>query len=115
MAWMTTAEIKTYNNILVTDYDARIDLFNPIAEKRVISFINRPDQETCPEGYEYDYARYVWLLVSQSDSTNTGKDVKSQSMDGESITYTDNKYGIANASTIQEALNKFKPIVVRYR
>ena len=113
MAWMTTALIKTYNNITVTDYDTRIDLFNPMAENRVISYIRRPDQDTCPLGYEYDYARFVWLYVSQGDSTKTGKDVKSKSIDGESISYGDIN-DMSNASTIKSALAKFKPLQLRY-
>ena len=116
MAWMTTAEIKTYNKITVTDYDTDIDLWNPIAEAKVKSYTNKPDQDTLWDGYQYDYARYVYLLSTQYVSTNTGKEAKSQSMDGESITYKDSADDSSMiASTIDGALHKFKPLVKKYR
>ena len=114
MAWMTTAEVKLYNKITVATYDTDIDLWNPIAEARVKMYTNKSDQDILWDGYQYDYARYVFLIATQYSSTNTGKEAKSQSMDGESITYKDTDSN-SIAATIDGALHKFKPLVKKYR
>jgi hypothetical protein len=75
MAWMTTAEIKTYLGIITTDYDTQIDLYNPVAHQ--------------------------------------SGNVKSQSFDGESISYGDSKH-TDNAKTSDEQLKKFKPLKKKY-
>ena len=95
MAWMTTAEIKTYLGIVDATYDTQIDLYNPVAESRVTSFINPITIEDVvyelPLGYQSHYARLVWLMIGEGSINVASSNVKSQSFDGESITYGDVK------------------------
>ena len=117
--WLTTAEIKTLLDITTTDYDTKIDLFNPISQDRVERYIyptiiDEEEGETLPVAYTPHYARLVWLMLNEGSTSVSTKDVKSQSMDGESITYTDKK-----DSDIQETsdaqLIKFLPLRKRYQ
>jgi len=96
MTWLTTAEIKTLLKITVTDYDADIDLYNPIAQSRVEDYIlptviDEDEGETLPTGYTPYYARYVWLVIGEAGIVIPLSNVKSQSFDGESVSYGDTK------------------------
>lgn len=118
MAWMTTAEIKTYLGLIDTIYDAQIDLYNPIAQSRVESYIlptviNEDDLETLPIAYEPAYSRYVFLMLSEGSINIQAGNVKAQSFDGESISYGDST-NTSNAKTSDEQLKKFKPLKKRY-
>lgn len=117
--WLTTAEIKTLLNITVTDYDTRIDLFNPIAQDRVERYIyptiiNEEEGEALPVAYTPHYARLVWLMLNEGSISVATNKVKSQSMDGESITYMDKK-DTDLQDTSDSQLTKFLPLRKRYQ
>ncbi len=118
MAWMTTAEIKALLGITDTTYDTQIETFNPIAQARVEHYIlpcviDEDESETLPTGFQPAYARMVWLMLNEgSTSVGTGN-VKSQSFDGQSISYGDTN-AQTMAITSDEQLKKFKPLKGRY-
>ncbi|MCP4254842.1 MAG: hypothetical protein GY775_15845 [Candidatus Scalindua sp.] len=118
MAWMTTTEIKNLLGITDATYDTQIDTFNPIAQARVEHYIlpcviNESNSETLPTGFQPAYARMVWLMLNEGSITVGAGNVKSQSFDGQSITYGDtNSQSIA--STSDQQLLKFKPLKGRY-
>jgi hypothetical protein len=118
MAWMTTSEIKALLGITDTTYDTQIDTFNPLAQDRVECYIlptviDEDEGETLPTGYTPYYARLVWLMLSEGSINVVSTNIKSQSFDGESITYGDSKStDIAKSS--DEQLKKFKPLKKRY-
>jgi len=119
MAWLTTAEIKTLLGLVDTTYDAQIAIYNPIAQNRVESYIyptviDEDEGETLPIGYNPAYARYVFLLLSEGSITITAGTVKSQSMDGESVTYGDEKKTDI-LSTSDAQLTKFFPLRRKYQ
>jgi len=118
MAWMTTAEIKVLLDISDTTYDTQIDLFNPIAQDRVECYIlstviDEDEGETLPTGYTPYYARLVWLMLSEGSINLGGGNVKSQSFDGESVSYGDTG-SQDNSTTSDQQLRKFKPLKKRY-
>lgn len=118
MAWMTTAEIKAYLGLTDATYDTQIDLYNPVAQNRVECYIlptviDEDEGEDLPLGYEPIYSRYVWLMLSEGSISIQSGNVKSQSFDGESISYGDSTH-TDNAKTSDEQLKKFKPLKKRY-
>ena len=118
MAWLTTAEIKTYLGITSTDYDTQIDLYNPVAQNRVESYIlptviDEDNGETLAVGYYPSYARLVFLMLSEGAVSLASGNVISRSFDGESISYGDSK-ATDIAKTSDEQLKKFKPLKKRY-
>jgi len=118
MAWLTTEQIKTYLGITLTDYDTQIDLYNPVAQNRVESYIlptviDESLSETLPIGYHPSYARLVFLMLSEGAISLASGNVTSRSFDGESISYGDSKTTDI-AKTSEEQLKKFKPLKKRY-
>ena len=118
MAWMTTAEIKALLGITDATYDAQIDLYNPIAQDRVESYIlptviDEDEGETLPTGYQPYYARLVWLMINEGSISLGGGNVTSQSFDGESVSYGDTMRS-DNSRTSEEQLKKFRPLKKRY-
>ena len=118
MAWMTTAEIKALLGITDTTYDTQIDTFNPLAQDRVECYtlptvIDEDEGETLPPGYTPYYARLVWLMLNEGSINIQAGNVKSQSFDGESISYGDSNH-TDNAKTSDEQLKKFKPLKKKY-
>ena len=112
MAWMTTEEIKSYLNITDATYDTDIDKYNPVAEDRLNSYLNK-HLEDLPLGYEPAYSRLVWLFIAEAGTSTNGGNVKSQSFDGQSITYGDfTVYDIS--STSNQQLSKFNPLRKKY-
>jgi hypothetical protein len=116
--WLTTAEIKALLKITITTYDNDIDTFNPIAQDRVECYIlptviDEDEGETLPVGYTPYYARYVWLLIGEADISIQAGNIKSQSFDGESISYGDSSH-TDNSKTSDEQLKKFKPLKKKY-
>lgn len=119
MAWQTTEEIKALLGLTDTTYDAQIEIYNPIAQNRVESYIlptviNEDEEETLPVGYTPYYARLVWLMLNEGSISVTTGSIKSQSMDGESITYGDEK-NTDILSTSDAQLAKFLPLRKSYR
>ena len=119
MAWLTTEEIKALMGLTDTTYDAQIEIYNPIAQNRVESYIlptviNEDEEETLPIGYTPYYARLVWLMLNEGSISVATGSVKSQSMDGESITYGDEK-STDMLSTSDAQLVKFLPLRKSYR
>ncbi|MGB3512167.1 MAG: hypothetical protein WBA93_23600 [Microcoleaceae cyanobacterium] len=117
--WLTTAEIKALLDITTTDYDAQIDTYNPIAQDSVERYIcptviNEDEGETLPVGYTPHYARLVWLMLNEGSTSISTNKVKSQSMDGESITYADKK-GTDIQETSDAQLKKFLPLRRSYQ
>ena len=117
--WQTTAQVKALLGITATTYDTQIDIYNPIAQDRVENYIyptviDESEGETLHAGYTPAYARLVWLMLKEGSITLATNQVKSQSMDGESITYSDKKdTDIQQTSDAQ--LKKFLPLRRRYQ
>lgn len=117
--WMTTAEIKTYLGLTDTTYDTQIDLYNPVAQSRVESFIgytfedDEDGNDTFPLAYEPCYSRLVWNYIQESGIKTGSSQVKSQSFDGESVSYADRKT-TDQANTVGESLECFKPLKKRF-
>lgn len=115
MAWMTTADIKSYLGITDATYDTQIDKYNPVAQSRVEQYIGR--YEECeyflPLGFEPDYSRLVWLMINEASIDIKGGNVKSWAFDGESVSYGDATSKDV-AKTSNEQLLKFNPLVKRY-
>lgn len=105
---LTTAEIKTYLQITSTDYDALIDLYNPICFDRVMSYLRRSNYEL-PIGYNQIYSKYVLLTAFEANDKKGSGNVKSKSFDGQSITYGDTTINDI-AKTSGEQLKKFAPL-----
>jgi hypothetical protein len=120
MAWMTTAEIKVLLGIPVgtITYDDQITLFNPIAQDRVECYIlptvyDEDESESIPLGYTPYYARLVWLMIGEGSTIIQAGNVKSQSFDGESVSFGDTKSS-DNSKTSDEQLKKLKPLKKKY-
>lgn len=111
--WISTLEIKILLGIVTTDYDVQIELFNPIAQARVESYIHPNVIDSLPSGFTPSYARLVYLMLSEGSVDVSSGNVKAQSFDGESISYGDVK-STDIAKTSDEQLRKFKPLKKRY-
>ncbi len=104
--WLSLAEIKAYTKITDTSQDADIQfqLDNFRAQSVVIDYIDQDEDYALPVAYEQRFAKYVLYLVSEMQpTTSSNRAIKTQSFDGQSITYEDS----GGTSTTTGSLSMF--------
>ena len=109
MAWLTTAEIKTYLRLTDATYDTQIDLYNPVAQSEVERFILPSTITELPLKYHPKFAKLVFLMINEGSIDVGSSNIKSQSFDGESVTYGDVK-STDIAITSDQQILKFLPL-----
>ncbi len=107
--WLTLAEIKAYTKITDTSQDADIQfqLDNFRGQRRVLDYIAQNEEYTLPVDCEQAFAKYILYLVKEMQPTTAStRAIKTQSFDGQSITYEDS----GGSSSTTGALSMFKPL-----